>query len=177
MKMTFYHRSKTRLRFKLRHFPSLWASGVLLLLFSYLHICELSTHCSAQGRVGDGWVDFLPKERHYCRKGRVCLSPELCLLCRCSERIFVSMVSRWGSVLGKPGYKDVAFCSGLLEIAFLKAVILCFWYSLRLEHFFVPQRSSHHFVMFSFTGLWWLTYQQPATTAILPGSFRNSLSR
>lgn len=118
------------------NFPSLWASKVLLLLFSYLHMCELSSHCSAQGRGGDEWVNFLPKIQHYCRKGRECLSPELCLLCRCSGRIFVSVVNRWDSVLGEHGYKDVAFCSGLLEIAFLGAVILCFCYSLRLEHFF-----------------------------------------
>lgn len=52
VKVTFHHRSKTRLRFKLRNFSSLWVSEVLLLLISYLHMCELSTHFSAKRRVG-----------------------------------------------------------------------------------------------------------------------------
>lgn len=45
--------------------------------------------------------------------------------------------SRWGSVLGKLGYKDTAFFQWPLEIAFLKVGILCFWYSLMLEHCFL----------------------------------------
>lgn len=56
---------------------------------------------------------------------------------RAVENFCFHISSKWGSVLRKLGYKDIAFFSMAFSDCFLKSRFLCFWYNLRLEHCFL----------------------------------------